>query len=73
LAQYVEEKVIELHLDKPKQERKYHIKQPEKVLVRLNVDDSDSFPTLDNQKFGSTFWFVDEVVSCLVVLLSLPI
>ena len=56
--------------DSDKPERKYSIKQPEKVLVRLSVDDSDGFPTLDNQKFGSTFTYVDEVVSCLLVLLS---
>jgi len=38
--------------DKPK--RKYKIKQPEKVLVRLKVEHS-GFSTLNNQRFGSQF------------------
>lgn len=44
--------------DKPK--RKYKIKQPEKVLVRLKVEHS-GFSTLNNQRFGSQF--VGQVVS----------
>lgn len=48
--------------DKPK--RKYKIKQPEKVLVRLKVEHS-GFSTLNNQRFGSQF--VGQIVSISVV------
>ena len=51
--------------DSDKPERKYFIKQPEKVLVRLKVEHS-GFTTLNNQRFGSQF--VGEVVSCLFTL-----
>ena len=47
--------------DSDKRERKYSIKNPEKVLVRLKVEHT-GFTTLNNQRFGSQF--VGQVVSC---------
>lgn len=49
-----------------RRERKYQIKDPERVLVRLKVEHS-GFPTLNNQRFGSQF--VGQVVS----LFSVPV
>lgn len=46
--------------DPDKRQRKYTIKNPEQVLVRLKVEHS-GFTTLNNQRFGSRF--VGEVVS----------
>lgn len=47
-------------------ERKYKIKQPEKVLVRLKVEHT-GFTTLNNQRFGSQF--VGEVANPSDILL----
>ena len=52
--------------DSDKPERKYFIKQPEKVLVRLKVEHS-GFTTLNNQRFGSQF--VGEVANPSDILL----
>ncbi len=46
--------------DSDKPQRKYALKNPEKVLVRLKVEHS-GFTTLNNQRFGSKF--VGQVVS----------
>ena len=46
--------------DPDKPQRKYMIKNPERVLVRLKVEHS-GFTTLNNQRFGSQF--VGQVVS----------
>ena len=46
--------------DSDKPQRKYALKNPEKVLVRLKVEHT-GFTTLNNQRFGSKF--VGQVVS----------
>ena len=51
---------LEDEFDPDKRKRKYTIKNPEQVLVRLKVEHS-GFTTLNNQRFGSRF--VGEVVS----------
>jgi hypothetical protein len=51
---------LEDEFDPDKRQRKYNIKNPEQVLVRLKVEHS-GFTTLNNQRFGSRF--VGEVVS----------
>ena len=51
---------LEDEFDPDKRQRKYKIKDPEKVLVRLKVEHT-GFATLNNQRFGSQF--VGEVVS----------
>ena len=51
---------LEDEFDPDKRQRKYTIKNPEQVLVRLKVEHS-GFTTLNNQRFGSRF--VGEVVS----------
>ena len=56
--------------DSDKPERKYSIKQPEKVLVRLKVEHS-GFSTLNNQRFGSQF--VGEVVRCYLFIVINPL
>jgi hypothetical protein len=53
---------LEDEFDPDKRQRKYTIKNPEQVLVRLKVEHS-GFTTLNNQRFGSRF--VGEVVSLL--------
>ena len=44
--------------------RKFVLKSPDVVLVRLKVEHS-GFTTLNNQRFGAKF--VEQVVSCLLV------
>ncbi|KAL7536400.1 hypothetical protein ACHAXR_009255 [Thalassiosira sp. AJA248-18] len=71
LAQDAEEeaqrsRALEDEFDTDKRERKYKIKDPEKVLVRLKVEHT-GFTTLNNQRFGSQF--VGEVANPSDILL----
>ena len=59
---------LEDEFDPDKRQRKYTIKNPEQVLVRLKVEHS-GFTTLNNQRFGSRF--VGEVVSLLLYWMQL--
>ena len=64
---------LEDEFDPDRRQRKYTIKNPEQVLVRLKVEHS-GFTTLNNQRFGSRF--VGEVVSfsqsCLYEISTCP-
>lgn len=51
--------------DPDKPQRKYMIKNPERVLVRLKVEHT-GFTTLNNQRFGSQF--VGQVVSSSLMM-----
>ncbi|KAK1740259.1 double-strand break repair protein MRE11 family protein [Skeletonema marinoi] len=57
---------LEDEFDPDKRQRKYTIKNPEQVLVRLKVEHS-GFTTLNNQRFGSRF--VGEVANPSDILL----
>lgn len=60
---------LEDEFDPDTRERKYHIKEPDRVLVRLKVEHT-GFTTLNNQRFGSQF--VGQVVSLLASWSDLP-
>lgn len=59
---------IEDEFDTDRRVRKYKIKDPEKVLVRLKVEHT-GFTTLNNQRFGAQF--VGKVVSGMLTFFRL--